>query len=174
MGNKINLALIGAGPWGKNLARVFNELGILKSICDSSEEILLKNAETYPEITTTSSLSDVLASPDINAIAIAAPAETHYLLAKKALLANKHVFVEKPLAMTVQEGEGLVQISKKLGKVLFVGHILQYHSAVQTVKKCFRKANWASFNTFILIGSIWVKFDTKKIFFGLSLHMIFL
>jgi UDP-2-acetamido-3-amino-2,3-dideoxy-glucuronate N-acetyltransferase len=135
LGNKINLALIGAGHWGKNLARVFNELGILKSICDSSEEILLKNAKTYPEITTTSSFHDVLASPDINAIAIAAPAETHYLLAKKALLANKHVFVEKPLAMTAQEGEDLVQISKKLGKVLFVGHILQYHSAVQTLKK---------------------------------------
>ncbi len=135
MGDKINLALIGAGYWGKNLARVFNDLGILKTICESSEEILLKNAKKYPEITTTSSFTDVLASPDINAILIATPAETHYLLAKKSLLANKHVFVEKPLAMTVREGEDLVQIAQKLGKVLFVGHILQYHSAVKTVKK---------------------------------------
>jgi len=133
--DKINLALIGAGHWGKNLARVFHELGILKTICESSEEILLNNAAKYPGITTTSSSAEVLASPDINAVAIATPAEQHYSLAKKALLADKHVFVEKPLSMTVQEGEDLVQIAKKQGKVLFVGHILQYHSAVQTVKK---------------------------------------
>jgi UDP-2-acetamido-3-amino-2,3-dideoxy-glucuronate N-acetyltransferase len=135
LGDKINLALIGAGHWGKNLARVFNELGILKTICDSSEEILLKKAAKYPEITTTSSFAEVLASPDINAIAIATPAEQHYSLAKKSLLADKHVFVEKPLSMTAQEGEDLVQIAKRQGKVLFVGHILQYHSAVQTVKR---------------------------------------
>ena len=135
MGDKINLALIGAGHWGKNLARVFHELGILKTICDSSKEILLNNAAKYPEITTTSSFSEVLASPDINAIAIAAPAEQHYSMAKKSLLADKHVFVEKPLAMTAQEGEELVQIAEKNGKILFVGHILQYHSAVKTVKK---------------------------------------
>ncbi|MBC8284412.1 MAG: Gfo/Idh/MocA family oxidoreductase [Nitrospinae bacterium] len=135
MGDKINLALIGAGHWGKNLARVFHELGILKIICDSSEEVLSKKATKYPEITTTTSFDEVLASPDINTIAIAAPAEQHYSLVKKSLLAGKHVFVEKPLSMTAQEGEDLVQIAKQKGKVLFVGHILQYHSAVQTVKK---------------------------------------
>ena len=135
MGDKINLALIGAGHWGKNLARVFNELGILKTICDSSKEILLKKASKYPKIATTSAFAEVLASPDINAIAIAAPAEQHYSLAKKSLLADKHVFVEKPLSMTAQEGEDLVQIAKRQEKVLFVGHILQYHSAVQTVKR---------------------------------------
>jgi UDP-2-acetamido-3-amino-2,3-dideoxy-glucuronate N-acetyltransferase len=135
LGDKINLALIGAGHWGKNLARVFNELGILRTICDSSKKILLKTAVKYPEIATTSSFAEVLESPDINAIAIATPAEQHYFLAKKSLLADKHVFVEKPLSMTAQEGEDLVQIAKRQGKVLFVGHILQYHSAVQTVKR---------------------------------------
>ena len=132
MGDKINLALIGVGHWGKNLARVFYELGILKTICDSSKEILLNNVAKYPGITTTSSSSDILASPDINAVAIATPAEQHYSLAKNALLADKHVFVEKPLSMTAQEGEDLVQTAKQQEKVLFVGHILQYHSAVQT------------------------------------------
>ena len=135
MVDKISLALIGAGHWGKNLARVFHEFGILKIICESSEEILLKKAEKYPKITTTSSFSDVLASPDINVIAIATPTEKHYSLAKQSLLACKHVFVEKPLSMTAQEGEELVQIAKHQGKVLFVGHILQYHSAVKTVKR---------------------------------------
>jgi UDP-2-acetamido-3-amino-2,3-dideoxy-glucuronate N-acetyltransferase len=133
--DKINLALIGAGHWGKNLARVFHELGILKTICESSEEILLKKGAKYPEITTTSSFAEVLDSPDINVIAIATPAEQHYSMAKASLFADKHVFVEKPLSMTAQEGKDLVQIAKQQGKVLFVGHILQYHSAIQTVKR---------------------------------------
>ena len=139
MGDKINLGLIGAGHWGKKLARVFHELGILEIICDSSKEILLNNAAKYPEITTTSSSTEVLASSDINAVIIATPAEQHYSLAKKALLAKKHVFVEKPLSLTVQEGEDLVQIAKQQGKVLFVGHVLQYHSAVQTIKRMLQK-----------------------------------
>ncbi|MDC0947117.1 Gfo/Idh/MocA family oxidoreductase [Nitrospinaceae bacterium] len=135
MRDKINLALIGAGYWGKNLARVFHELGILKTICEYSKEILLKKAAKYPEISITSSFDEVLESPDINAIAIAAPAEQHYSLTKKSLLADKHVFVEKPLSMTAQEGEDLVKIAKRKKKVLFVGHVLQYHPAVQTIKR---------------------------------------
>ncbi|MDC1123357.1 Gfo/Idh/MocA family oxidoreductase [Nitrospinaceae bacterium] len=131
----INVALIGAGHWGKNLARVFYELGVLKTICDSSEETLKRKSTKYPGITTTSSYADILTSPDIHAVVIATPAEQHYSLAKKSLLADKHVFVEKPLSMNAQEGEDLVQIAKRQEKVLFVGHILQYHSAVQTVKR---------------------------------------
>jgi UDP-2-acetamido-3-amino-2,3-dideoxy-glucuronate N-acetyltransferase len=135
LGDKINLALIGAGHWGKNLARVFFELGILKIICDSSEDVLKRKSAKYPEIATTSSFANTLASTDINAIAIATPAEQHYSLAKKSLLAGKHVFVEKPLSMTAIEGEEIVQIAKQKGKVLFVGHVLQYHPAIQTIKK---------------------------------------
>jgi UDP-2-acetamido-3-amino-2,3-dideoxy-glucuronate N-acetyltransferase len=135
LGEKINLALIGAGHWGKNLARIFFEHDVLKTICDSSEDILSKTSVKYPKISVTSSFADILASPDINAVAIATPAEQHYSLVKRSLLAGKHVFVEKPLSMTVIEGEELVQIAKQLGKVLFVGHILHYHPAVQTIKK---------------------------------------
>jgi UDP-2-acetamido-3-amino-2,3-dideoxy-glucuronate N-acetyltransferase len=135
LGDKINLALIGAGYWGKNLARVFIELGILKTVCDSSEDVLKEKSAKYPEITMTTSFADVLASPDINAIAIATPAEQHYHLTKESLLAGKHVFVEKPLSLTMREGENLIQIAKEQGKVLFVGHILQYHPAIQKIKE---------------------------------------
>ncbi|MBT5631579.1 MAG: Gfo/Idh/MocA family oxidoreductase [Nitrospina sp.] len=134
MGEKINLALIGAGHWGKHLARVFFELGILKIICDSSEDILKIQSAKYPEIETSLSFDDTLSATHINAIAIATPAEQHYSLAKQSLLAGKHVFVEKPLSMAVMEGEELVQIAKQKGKVLFVGHVLQYHPAIQTIK----------------------------------------
>ena len=135
MGDKINLALIGAGFWGKNLARVFHQLGTLKTICDSSEDILSTKAGEYPDIQTTVSFSDVLACQEINAVAIATPAETHYSMVMNSFLSGKHVFVEKPLAMTVQEGEELVRISQEKGKTLFVGHVLHYHPAIQTLKK---------------------------------------
>lgn len=134
LGEQINLALVGAGHWGKNLARVFFELGILKTICDSSEDVLKKKSAKYPDINTTSSFADILTSQDINAIAIATPAEQHYSLAKESLLAGKHVFVEKPLSMTVVEGNDLVEIAEQQGKTLFVGHVLQYHPAIQAIK----------------------------------------
>jgi UDP-2-acetamido-3-amino-2,3-dideoxy-glucuronate N-acetyltransferase len=137
--SKINLALVGAGYWGKNLARVFHELGVLKWICDPSEETLQRKIKKYPEIETTVSFADIISSPEINAIAIAAPAEKHYSLVKEALLAKKHVFVEKPLAIKTEEGEELVQLARQQEKVLFVGHILHYHTAIQTIKDMIQK-----------------------------------
>ena len=139
MESKISLALVGAGYWGKNLARVYHELGVLKYICDPSVETLKRKSEKYPEVKTTVSFSEIIASPEINAIAIAAPAEKHYSLAKKALLAKKHVFVEKPLAIKTEEGEELVELAKTQNQVLFVGHILHYHTAIQTIKNMIQK-----------------------------------
>ena len=139
MGDKIRLALIGAGFWGKNLARVFYELDVLKIICDPSEETLKKKAEEYSNVNTTISYVDTLASGDINAVAIATPAETHYSMVKEALLAEKHVFVEKPLSMTAQEGEELVQLAEEKNKVLFVGHVLQYHPAIKELKRMLKE-----------------------------------
>jgi len=136
---KINLALVGAGYWGKNLARVFHELGVLKYIYDPSEETLKRKSEKYPEITTTASFEEIISSPEINVVAIAAPAEKHYYLVKESLLAKKHVFVEKPLATKIEEGEELVELAKQQEKVLFVGHILHYHTAIQTIKKMIKK-----------------------------------
>ena len=139
MESKINLALVGAGYWGKNLARVFHELGVLRYICDASEETLKKESEKYPEIKTTVSFSEIIASPEIHVVAIATPAEKHYSLVKDALLAKKHVFVEKPLAIKIEEGEKLVELAKQQGQVLFVGHILHYHTAIQTIKNMIQK-----------------------------------
>jgi len=137
--SKINLALVGAGYWGKNLARVFHEIGVLKYICDPSEETLKIESKKYPEIKTTVSFSEIIASQKINVVAIAAPAEKHYSLVKEALLAKKHVFVEKPLAIKIEEGEELVELAKQQEQVLFVGHILHYHTAIQTIKNMIRK-----------------------------------
>ncbi len=135
MSSSINLALVGAGYWGKNLARVFNELGVLRVICDPSEEIFERKSNMYPGVSITPSFTDLLNQKEIEAIAIATPAVHHYSMAKNALLAGKHVFVEKPLSLTAEEGLELTELAKTQKRTLFVGHILHYHSAIIKIKQ---------------------------------------
>jgi UDP-2-acetamido-3-amino-2,3-dideoxy-glucuronate N-acetyltransferase len=135
LSKNLNVALIGAGYWGKNLARALNQLGVLKVICDPSEEILRVKKENYPDIENSTSFTDTMIRTDIEAIVIATPAAMHYSMVKDALLANKHVFVEKPLALTEKEGRELSELAEKTGKVLFVGHILHYHPAVLKINE---------------------------------------
>jgi UDP-2-acetamido-3-amino-2,3-dideoxy-glucuronate N-acetyltransferase len=131
----INVAVVGSGYWGKNLVRNFNELGALHTICDSNPETLRCFKEKYPEKEFQTSFDAVLQHPDIGAVVIATPAETHFELAKKGLLAGKHVFVEKPLALIVSEAEQLRQLAVHQNLKLMVGHILLYHPAIIKLKK---------------------------------------
>jgi len=135
LSDQINVALVGAGYWGKNLARNFYELGALKVVCDASEEALERKKSKYPGIGTSVSYVDVLRDPSIQAVAIATPAEQHYSMVKDALLAGKHVYVEKPLSITEREGGELVALAKNVDRTLFVGHILQYHPAILEIKR---------------------------------------
>jgi UDP-2-acetamido-3-amino-2,3-dideoxy-glucuronate N-acetyltransferase len=128
------VAIAGAGFWGKNLVRNFAELGALTTVCDRQGEALDRVTQAYPEVRTCEDFSEILADPDISAVAIATPAVSHYALAKKALLAGKDVFVEKPLALRVEEGQELVELAEKSGRILMVGHILHYHSAIRKLK----------------------------------------
>ncbi len=124
------IAHVGLGYWGKNIFRNLYELKVVNIACDSKQEIIKMLSHEFPEVNYTLSFQDVLNNSTIKAITIATPATTHYELVKKALLADKDVFVEKPLALTVKEAEELVSIAKKNKKILMVGHILQYHPAV--------------------------------------------
>jgi len=130
-----NIALVGAGYWGKNLVRNFYELGALKTICDKQPDIQSQYAEKYPGLTFTQDFQSLLDDSSIEALVIATPAETHYSLVHRALLAQKHVFVEKPLALDVSQGEELVALADQKKQILMVGHILQYHPAVLKLKK---------------------------------------
>lgn len=127
-------ALIGGGYWGKNLARNFQQLDALHTICDASEATLASFSEGYESVAKTTSFDGVLKNESIKNIAIAAPAELHYRLAKQALVSGKNVFVEKPLCLTVVEGEELVALSKELNRVLMVGHLLQYHPCIEKIR----------------------------------------
>ena len=96
-------------------------------ICDRSEIILEKFREQYPGVKTCLALSDVLKDDNIDGVAIATPAETHYRLVKEALLGGKNVYVEKPLVLDETEAEELIKLADKHSLVLMVGHLLQYH-----------------------------------------------
>lgn len=131
----LSIAVIGAGAWGKNLVRNFNELGVLKTVCEMREEILNERKTQYSEVYFTNSYKVVLKDPEVDGIVIATPAETHYALAKKALLANKNVYVEKPLALRLKDAEELINLSEKTNCILMVGHILRYHPAINKLKE---------------------------------------
>ena len=129
------IAVIGSGYWGKNLVRNFNSFNALKLICDKSETLLDSFKEQYPKVETCLAFNEVLNRADVDGIAIATPAETHYSLAREALLANKHVYVEKPLVLREDEGQELIEIAKKNDLRLMVGHLLQYHPVFVRLKE---------------------------------------
>jgi UDP-2-acetamido-3-amino-2,3-dideoxy-glucuronate N-acetyltransferase len=142
----INIAVVGSGYWGKNLVRNFNELGVLHTVCETNPETLLPFQERYPEAEFQSSFQLVLQNPAIDAVVIATPAETHFEMARMALLANKHVFVEKPLALFASEAEELNQLAMRLNLKLMVGHILLYHPAIIKLKEIINSGELGKIN----------------------------
>ncbi|MEA2062601.1 MAG: Gfo/Idh/MocA family oxidoreductase, partial [Gemmatimonadota bacterium] len=129
-------AVIGTGYWGKNLARVFYSLAEseLVWLCDSRRESLEAVGRGCPGAGLTTDYREVLDDDRVEAVVIATPAPSHYELAREALLAGKHIFVEKPLTLEVGHAEELVELAKKTGRLLFTGHLLIYHPAVDMLK----------------------------------------
>ena len=126
----LNVAVIGTGYWGRNLVRNFASLGCLYGLCDLNEQSLDEAKGEYPGLKTTSSLEDLLSDERLHAVAIATPAESHYRIVRDSLFADKHVFVEKPLALNVDQGAELVRTADERKRILMVGHLLHYHPAV--------------------------------------------
>lgn len=129
----IKIAVVGCGAWGKNLVRNFAQLGALAAVVDPDTVRAGQLGATYG--VPARGFDEVLADPAIAAIAIAAPAVQHHDLASAALLAGKHVYVEKPLALRTEEAEFLRRLADQRSRVLMVGHLLQYHEAFRTLKK---------------------------------------
>ncbi len=133
--NKKNIALIGAGYWGKNHLKNLNNIGVLNCVLETSDKIAQQRKTDFPDVKFIKDDKEIINNPEIEGVVIAAPAELHYRLTKKYLLAGKDVLVEKPLALKVEEGEELVKIAKENNRILMVGHILQFHSAVIKLKE---------------------------------------
>jgi len=135
------VALVGAGYWGKNLLRNLYELSILHSVCEIDKEIIRERKKIFSDVYYTASYKEILNNKEIKAVAIATPAATHYQMVKEALLADKDVFVEKPLALNIEEGKELVTLAKEKNKILMVGHILQYHPAIIKLKELIKNGD---------------------------------
>ena len=131
----VRVAQIGLGAWGQNLVRNLDALAELSWICETGDERRATFARRFPNAIATGSYEELLADPDLEAVVIATPVPTHYALAKQALEAGKHVFVEKPPAMRAAEMEELVAISEDRGLVLMPGHLLLYHPGVRKLKE---------------------------------------
>ena len=123
------IAVIGCGYWGKNLVRNFSELGVLVMVCDATVKGRTIAAELAAEAEVVDKVEDVLTSK-VRGVVIATPSETHFELAEQALEAGKDVLVEKPLALTYEQGVHLVRLANERGRVLMVGHVLEYHPAI--------------------------------------------
>ena len=96
-------AVVGCGLWGRNIVRNFYNLGALHSVCDLDKENLKMIQELYPEVNTTSDFDSLLKNPEVVAMCIVTPSHTHFNLVKKAILAGKHVYVEKPISTSSAE-----------------------------------------------------------------------
>jgi len=130
-----SVGVVGLNYWGPNLVRNFDELGELTWLCDLDEERLAELSARYPKARATASFADLLADDGLDAIVVATPVPTHYALAKQALEAGKHVFVEKPPAMREAEMDELVRIADERELVLMPGHLLLYHPGILKVKE---------------------------------------
>lgn len=125
-----NIAIVGAGYWGKNLVRNFNQLGALAAICDPSELGKAHARQFAPEVPVYDTMEAVLASDEIQGVVIATPAATHAEMSLKALKAGKDVFCEKPLALKYSDAKQVAQCALEHERIVMVGHILEYHPAI--------------------------------------------
>jgi predicted dehydrogenase len=132
----VRAGLIGCGYWGPNLARNLHEIAEAELVwcCDLDAGSLTKMRLLYPQIGTTREAADLMHDKDLEAVVIATPARTHFTLAKEAMLAGKHVLVEKPLTMSSREAQELMALAEQRQCVLMVGHVFEYNPAVREMK----------------------------------------
>jgi predicted dehydrogenase len=135
--NPVSIGVAGLGYWGPNIARNLAQLpGVeLAWCCDASEAVRARLGPSFPTSRFTGDLEDLLADDALDAIVLATPVPTHAPLAERVLAAGKHCFVEKPLAQSVADAERVVEAAERAGRILMVGHLLEYHPGVAKLKE---------------------------------------
>ena len=133
----ITVGVAGCGYWGPNLIRNLSQASDcrLKVVCDVSEQRLRHMRRVYPDVATTTQFDDLLADKELDALVIATPVRLHFEMAKAALTAGKHVFIEKPMARTTAEAEELLALAEKEGLLIMVGHTFLFSPAVNRMKE---------------------------------------
>jgi predicted dehydrogenase len=134
---RVRVAVAGLGYWGPQIARNLSDLpgAEVALLCDVNAETLAAVGRRFPEVPRVTRLEDVLSDPSIDAVALATPVSTHYEMAAAALAADKHVFVEKPLAHSVAAARELAETAEKRGLVLMPGHTFLYSPPVTRIKE---------------------------------------
>lgn len=155
----VNVGVIGCGYWGPNLIRNFCEVVESKVIACSDVNPLRLNyiKQRFPFLELYSDYKDILNNSNIDAVSIATPVSTHFKIAKEALLAGKHVLVEKPMTTSSKEAEELIETARNSKKVLMVGHTFEYSGAVNKIKDIINSGE---------IGDIYY-FDSNRVNLGL-------
>lgn len=133
----LKVAIIGCGYWGQNLIRNFYEVegAELKTVCDLEEKALNKVRRRFPTVQLSQSFDEILTDPGLDAVVIATPISTHYAFAEKALLAGKHVLVEKPLTTSAARVLDLMELAAQANKKLMVDHTFLFTPAVRKMKQ---------------------------------------
>jgi predicted dehydrogenase len=158
----VKIGVIGYGYWGPNIVRNFNatEGSKVAAVCDKNPATLKRVTKFYPDTKCVTSPDDIIASPQIDAIAVVTPVSTHFDLAKRALENGKHVFVEKPFTSTVAQAEELVNLADKKGLTLMVDHTFLFTGAVKKMKELIDQD---------VLGAIYY-YDSTRINLGLFQH----
>ena len=131
----LHIALVGYGYWGPNLARNFHQLaGVKLAYVVDPNPAARAQAEQRYGCATAARLDEILADPALAGVVVATPARTHFTLARDALAAGKHVLVEKPLTMDLDEGAALIALARQQQLTLMVGHVFEYNPAVRYIK----------------------------------------
>jgi len=135
MNDTPRIALVGCGYWGKNLCRNFHALHALGRVIDATESGQIQARSIAPGIEVSSHIEDALNDPQIHGVALATPAETHATLAIQAMEVGKDVFVEKPMALTLEDAERMKVVADQTNSIFMVGHLLEYHPAVLKLRE---------------------------------------
>ena len=153
------IGVIGCGYWGPNLMRNFaeNETAQLRWLCDPDEERLKAMGRRYPAARITNDYQELLSDRELDAIAVVTPVVTHYPITKAALLAGKHVLVEKPLTSTARQAEELIALAEQNRLTLMVDHTFVYTGAVRKMKELLKSGE---------LGDL-LYFDSVRINLGL-------
>ncbi len=139
--NALTVAVVGASNWGKNLVRNFATANrcSLKYVCDLNEKLLSVQKKNFPFIKTTTNLDEVLGDDQVEAVVVATDVPHHFQIGNKCLEAGKHTYIEKPITLTAADAKSLLDLATERKLKLMVGHLLEYHTAVNHIKEMINK-----------------------------------
>ena len=160
----VRVAVVGYGHWGPNIVRNLHgiEACEVAAVCDRSPAALRRVSRVYPQVSLTTDFSEILTSPDIDAVAVVTPAWTHFELAKAALLNGKHVFIEKPVTSTSAQAEELIELAERKNLKIMVDHTFLFCGAVRKIRELVDAGT---------LGSLYY-FDSTRVNLGLFQHDI--